>query len=337
MIYNIRNQIIDSQAGTKGDEKVPYVTPETIQKAREVDLFSYLSLCEPGELVRCGSNEYCTKEHDSLKISHGKWFWWSRGIGGASALDFLVKVRGMDFVSAVRAVCGEVARLPPVASKEKPNCYPKLYMPPTDKRCERVRKYLHSRGIDGGIIDVCIEKGMIAEDAQNGYVLFIGFDERGKAKHCAVRATDGTTFKKDVAGSDKAHPFSILSENGKKPLRVFESAIDLLSFATLMKSAGRDFTEENLLSLAGIYLPKEEVRQTKIPVAITHYLEQNPHTPALYLHLDNDYTGRRAAYGITAVLGEQMSVKYVPPPVGKDFNDYLKMTKEQMKDERKTR
>lgn len=314
-----------------------YVTPEAIQKAREIDLFSYLSSCEPGELVPCGSDEYCTKEHDSLKISHGKWFWWSRGIGGASALDFLVKVRGMDFVSAVRAVSGQGRILPQVVSKEKPKCYPKLYMPPTDKRCKRVKKYLLSREIDRQVIDECIAKGMIAEDAGNGYALFIGYDEQGKAKHCAVRATDGTTFKKDVAGSDKTYPFSLLSGNGKKPLRVFESAIDLLSFATLMKSAGRDYMGENLLSLAGIYLPKEEVRQTKIPVAITHYLEQNPDTPALFLHLDNDYTGKRAAYGITAVLGKQMPVKYVPSPAGKDFNDYLKMTQGRIKNERETR
>ena len=30
---------------------------------------------------------YCTAEHDSLKISNGKWYWWSRGFGGYSALD----------------------------------------------------------------------------------------------------------------------------------------------------------------------------------------------------------------------------------------------------------
>lgn len=106
---------------------MPYVTPEAIESARKIDLYSYLSTCEPGELVRCGSDEYRTKEHDSLKISHGKWFWWSRGIGGASALDFLVKVRGMDFVSAVKAVSGQAAVIPPVMYKEKPRCYPKLY------------------------------------------------------------------------------------------------------------------------------------------------------------------------------------------------------------------
>ena len=69
-----------------------YVTPDVVELARKVDLRSYLQATAPNELVRCGAEEYCTREHDSLKISHGKWYWWSRGIGGASALDYLVKV-----------------------------------------------------------------------------------------------------------------------------------------------------------------------------------------------------------------------------------------------------
>ncbi len=32
--------------------------------------------------------------------------WWSRGIGGKSALDYLIKVRGMYFVEAVRTIMG---------------------------------------------------------------------------------------------------------------------------------------------------------------------------------------------------------------------------------------
>ena len=46
---------------------------------------------------------YCTAEHDSLKISNGKWYWWSRGFGGYSALDYLIKVKEYDFVEAVIA------------------------------------------------------------------------------------------------------------------------------------------------------------------------------------------------------------------------------------------
>ena len=38
-----------------------YVSPETIEKAREIDLLSYLKACEPYELVYNGGGEYSTK------------------------------------------------------------------------------------------------------------------------------------------------------------------------------------------------------------------------------------------------------------------------------------
>ncbi len=61
----------------------------------------------------------------------------------------------------------------------------------------------------------------------------------------------------DAGGSDKRYSFHINSENGSGTLNVFESAVDLLSFATLTKLCGRDWRNENLLSLAGIYQPKK--------------------------------------------------------------------------------
>ena len=63
-----------------------YVTPEQIAKAKEMDLLTYLQIFEPTELVKVSPNTYCTREHDSLKISNGKWCWHSRGIGGKNAL-----------------------------------------------------------------------------------------------------------------------------------------------------------------------------------------------------------------------------------------------------------
>ena len=75
-------------------------------------MLSYLQTYEPRELKRSGPNEYCTRTHDSLKISNGKWCWNSQGIGGRTALDYLIKVRGMDFVGAVEALCGYSAPPP---------------------------------------------------------------------------------------------------------------------------------------------------------------------------------------------------------------------------------
>ena len=85
---------------------MPYISPEVILEAKQIDLLTYLKACEPSQLVRVSGNTYCTKEHDSLKISNGKWMWWSRGIGGKTALDYLIKVQGYSFLEAVQAILG---------------------------------------------------------------------------------------------------------------------------------------------------------------------------------------------------------------------------------------
>ena len=70
---------------------------------------------EPGELVHDGGDNYHTRSHDSLKISNGLWCWWSHGIGGRTALDYLTEVRGMDFTEAV----GLILRNGPVSFPEQ--------------------------------------------------------------------------------------------------------------------------------------------------------------------------------------------------------------------------
>ena len=81
---------------------MPVVSKEEIANARKMDLLSYLRAYEPGELVRFSGETYCTRTHDSLKISNGKWYWFSQNIGGRSALDYLVKVKEMSFPEAVK-------------------------------------------------------------------------------------------------------------------------------------------------------------------------------------------------------------------------------------------
>lgn len=80
---------------------MPYIAPEVVLEAKKMDLLTYLQNYEPQELVHFGGNTYCTREHDSLKISNGKWYWFSRGIGGRSALDYLIKVKEKSFLEAV--------------------------------------------------------------------------------------------------------------------------------------------------------------------------------------------------------------------------------------------
>ena len=73
------------------------MTPEQIEKAKQIDLLTYLQTYEPNNLQKIGTSTYCTKDHDSLKISNGLWHWFSQNIGGKNALDYLIKVRGFFF------------------------------------------------------------------------------------------------------------------------------------------------------------------------------------------------------------------------------------------------
>ena len=68
---------------------MPYIPKDQIAAAREMDLLTYLRRFDPEELIHIGGNTYTTRTHDSLKISNGKWCWWSRNIGGTNALDYL--------------------------------------------------------------------------------------------------------------------------------------------------------------------------------------------------------------------------------------------------------
>ena len=83
---------------------MPYIAPEVVTEAKRMDLLTYLRTYEPGQLVRVSGNTYCTREHDSLKISNGKWMWWSKGIGGRTALDYLIKVKELSFIEAVETI-----------------------------------------------------------------------------------------------------------------------------------------------------------------------------------------------------------------------------------------
>lgn len=292
---------------------------EDIQKARDMDLLTYLSIYEPNNLRHVSGNTYSTVEHDSLVISNGKWCWFSQGIGGRSALDYLIKVRGVPFREAVERLIGNITEpLPnviatPMVSKKE------FIMPEISGDTSQVTRYLTGRGIDPEIIRWCIDHKLIFETAKYNNVLFIGYDKNGNPKYGAVRST-WSNYKGDARGSDKNYSFRIVKAANPKTIHVFESAPDLLSYATLVKMEGQNWHKESYLSLAGI-------GGSSLPKALEHFLKDYPDISHIYLHLDNDEPGRNAAKKIIAALKSRYVVKDCPPPEGKDYNDYLRIHK----------
>jgi len=317
-----------------GSKDMAGVTKEQITKAKEWDLFTYLQIYEPLELKKCGRSEYCTATHDSLKISNGKWHWHSRGIGGRTALDYLIKVRGMDFVSAVEILCGErgaAERKPPlVVLKQKSQ---KPFSLPEENPCgTAVVSYLQQRGIDADIISHCIAKGLLYESRHYRNCVFVGRDSAGKARYACLRGIY-STFKNDVEGSDKRYSFFLPAvQKGSIYLVVAESPIDALSIASLLKMQGEDWTKNHYLSLGGT-----------APLAMLAFLYSHTAVTHISLCLDNDVarlTGMekiREAVQSDEELSNRIQVMADNPPprsLGKDYNELLQKKAAALQQER---
>ena len=304
---------------------MPYYTEKQIDQARSIDLLTYLQSFEPTELVHVRGNTYCTREHDSLKISNGKWMWWSRGFGGNSALDYLIKVKGMQFMDAMKILTKEGTDLHDTDAKisRKPDCdvKRKLLLPDKSETNFEVIRYLTSRGIDSDVIKACIDEGLLYESLPYHNCIFVGFDETGNAAYAFYRATTGERLMGEAAGSDKRYSFRI--DRAGSTLHVFESAIDLLSYATIMKMRTDEWRAEPMLSLGGVYAPSTNNKQTKLPIALQNMTQNQTQINTIALHLDNDFAGRSATRSISEQLGNKYIVRDEPPAYGKDCNDYL--------------
>lgn len=310
---------------------MPGVTKEQIAQAKEWDLLSYLQRHEPEELKRCGK-EYGTVSHGSLRISNGKWHWHSRGIGGRTALDYLIKVRGMGFVEAVERLCGAVETVGQredvkqgEGAGEKAAAGQELgkpfALPPVNQCGTAVAAYLLGRGIDGEILNLCIGGGILYESRRYHNCVFVGRDPKGRARYAFQRGTYGE-YKGDAEGSDKRYGFCLPAADRKcGRVAVAESPVDALSVATLRKLRGEDWRGTHYLSLGGTS-----------PRALIQFLKDHPAVTQVSLCLDNDGAGLsgmgriREAIGADRELAQRIqSVEDCPPPVsgGKDYNLFL--------------
>lgn len=177
------------------------VTKEEIAQAKQMDLLTYLASYQPQELVKVGRHEYKTRTHDSLRISeNGKWNWCSQGFGGTTALNYLIRVQGMDFVSAVRHLCEleplplsvfqQVAREPNGSQLKRP-----FTAPLPDAGYESVAAYLRGRGIRSKVLRYCLQEGLLYQTTRAGYknCVFVGkHDGRNHRRRYQKPAHGGT-------------------------------------------------------------------------------------------------------------------------------------------------
>ncbi len=298
---------------------MPYYDSETINKVKKIDALTYLMNYEPENVVQISRGTFSTKEHDSLKLSNGLWYWFSKSIGGKNALDYLMIVKEKSFLEAVGILLKKEIEITNNTSDNYHKPSGELVIPIPYKNNNRAIKYLLNRGIDLDIIRECISKNYIYED-ENHNVVFVGYNSSGKMKYCFLRGTYSKRFMKESYGSDKAFSFRLESENRSDTVHLFESVIDLLSYATLNKDT---YYNDNLLSLAGVYRPAKNSSESKLPMVLRLYFYLHPEIKKVCFHLDNDKVGREATFALMNLLKSKYIVIDEPPKIGKDFNDFL--------------
>jgi len=305
---------------------MPGVSKVQIEMAKQIDLLAYLKTYRPAELVQINRDTYSIKAHDSLKISNGKWHWFSHNLGGTTALNYLIHVEGYSFVEAVKILNNGKTSIPKkVKATKDPLAFelPKAF---TDN--ERVTQYLYSRGISNGVLRYCLQIRLIYESKDYHNAVFVGYDAKTEARYAALRGTWTRTrkpFKGEVKGSDKRYSFSITPKERSEMLFVTESAIDSLSIATLRKER---WGNAHYLSIGGAYSPKRKDTKAKLPAAMLQYLEDHYEIKKVILCLDNDEPGRGASQFIEQGLTKDGYMVWDRPPKReKDYNDLLVMSK----------
>lgn len=297
------------------------VTKEEIAQAKQMDLLTYMKLYEPQELVKVGQHDYKTKTHGSLSISdNGIWNWCSQGKGGTTALNYLIVVKGMGFVDAVRYLNGSPAPRnlvfqaveKSVTEKEKEP----FVEPPPDPSNRKAAEYLHGRGISRAVLQFCYAQKLLYQTSNGNYAncVFLGRDETGKARSGVIRGCGGK-FRGNIPGSEKQYGFCISADTEScDSVRIYESPIDAMSGATLEEmEKGTAWRSCHYLALGGLNY-----------MAADCFLEQTPQVQKIILCLDNDHAGRLFAEKLTERYAARgYEVQNAPAPCGKDYNDTL--------------
>ena len=298
------------------------VTKEQVAAARRMTAIEFLRRYRADDLVKSSARgEFELKSHDSFKINgeSSLWHWKSRGIGGKSALDYLMHVEGCSFVEAVRLLCDEQPVFIPQNHADVERQRPQFKLPVKSPTTTRVEAYLLCRGTSQAVINHCLQAGILYESMPYHNCVFVGRDANGTPRYAALRGTYtyGKQFKAEATGSDKRYGFCIEPTTESKTVAVFEAAIDAMAEMTL---AG-DTAEKYRLSLGGIYAP-EEGCDIHPPAALEEFLHRHPQVDRIEFCLDNDPPGRAAAVALARLYGKRYQVAVRLPPIeGFDYGD----------------
>ena len=333
--------------------RAEFYTAEEYAAAKEADIAAFLMSIGYG-LTR-SNHCYKGKLHDSLVIREdGRWYWNSQDLHGYSPVELYKQILLKDYgyrdeiaaaIAAVKELAGgrgayaapayikEEAAQPPRAPGEQ------LLLPAAYKNNNRVMAYLcRSRGLDPDIVRGLMKYGKIYETVQRWdkdagrYVdgphhnaVFVAYDRKGQPQNAFLRGTIPDVekpFKKDIDGSDKSCPFTMYGRGNAGSVYCFESAIDLISHASLLKMNGADWRGGWRISLGGTSF-----------LGLGRFLSERPEVREVVSCLDSDATGERRS----AKLAEEYAAKGYTvrreAPEAKDFNEDLLNCQQEQEDD----
>jgi len=313
-------------------EYIPY-TDDQKHRANHTDLVSMLESMGH-KLKREGSNYRWVSGHDSVMIKGCEWYQNSRQMGG-KAIDFCKEFFDMDFQESMEFLLngeqGMGFREANYSQKEYER--QPFVLPAANPNMRRVFAYLtKERCIDPEIVSHFARAKTIYEDAEHHNAVFVGRDEKSEARFACKRGTLSfaqTSFRRDVAGSDKKYGFSHAGTGGK--LLVFEAPIDMLSYISLYKNgsaggnpiqsynigrelgaAARRWQQDSYIALGGVS-----------DRALLQFLKGHENINEVCLCLDNDRAGLEAIQRIGKAVQDKGYEVSAYVSHYKDWNEQL--------------
>ena len=174
-----------------------HLEEDIIERAKNTDMIALLE-SEEGFSFKStyGEREFKCIEHNSLVVNGNRrrWYWNSRQVGGNNTIDYLVKIRCMNFRDAVLHLVGdrEQTAYTPIrkavtenVSVSKPVRFvlpEQAHFPDGRRNYSNIIAYLNKgRGIDMNIINTLIASGQIYQGVQYNGLHIVGYNDEGIA------------------------------------------------------------------------------------------------------------------------------------------------------------
>lgn len=286
---------------------IPF-TAEEREQARRTDLVAFLR--QQGENVKRSGTEFVWLDHGQRVTIRGNlWFHQYEQVGG-DAIDFACRFYGMDYPEAVKLMLAMLSMgVGTVQGTVEPFPEKPLKIPVKYENMHRVYGYLlRRRGIHKDVLDAFTYWGLIYESADYHNAVFVGTDRRGKPRHIHKHSTVSQGgFKGNAPGSEPEYSFHWIGKGDT--LFFFEAPIDLLSFVSMNKQSWKS---QSYAAACGV---SDRV--------LWQILSDRPYIHKVYLCLDNDEPGQKAAQRISKALTQRNIQNEILIPTRKDWNEDL--------------